>query len=143
MKRPARIDAAMLAPCGVNCAVCYRHVAPRKRGAACLGCLAEDEGKPERCRKCAIKACARDKGVTRCHECADFPCRRVRDLEKSYRRRYRVSIIANSLAAGGKGVEAFMRDELEKWTCRRCGGLVSQHDGTCSECGGAHRVELA
>ncbi len=141
MKRPQKFDAAMLAPCGVNCAVCYRHISPRKHGVACGGCLAGDDGKPERCRMCAIKACARGKGLLRCHDCGDFPCRRIRNFDKSYRKRYRVSVVANGVAAGEEGIEAFMSKELEKWTCRHCGGLVSQHDGTCSECGGAHCVE--
>ena len=58
MKMPERIEAVMLAPYGVNCALCYRHVTERKRGKPCGGCLAGDEGKTEYCRNCQIKFCA-------------------------------------------------------------------------------------
>lgn len=32
------------------------------------------------------------------------------------------------------GLEAFMEQQKEKYTCSKCGGIISIHDRECSEC---------
>ena len=140
MKMPERPDPDLFAPCGVNCLVCYAHVRSKK---PCPGCLCGDEGKTARCKRCAIKDCASSRGFVRCFECSGFPCASVKRLDKSYRLRYGTSLVENSRLAASIGLEAFMEFERGKWTCRRtsntggvcCGGAVTVHGGTCSECG--------
>ena len=67
MKMPKEnIDTTMFAPCGMNCLVCYKHCYHKK---PCAGCLNSDKGKPEYCRKCKIKDCIKDKGLSYCFEC--------------------------------------------------------------------------
>lgn len=131
MKMPDNIESAMLAPCGMNCLICYKHCNSKK---ACSGCLENDKGKPEHCRKCAIKDCVAEHGITRCYECYGFPCARIRAMEKSYLARYGISLIENGTAASREGVAAFMKDQLAVWTCPDCGGVISLHDALCSEC---------
>ena len=132
---PEKTEDIMLAPCGMNCAVCYRHVGMRKCVEPCEGCLKGDAGKAESCRRCNIKNCAQSKGYTHCFECGDFPCRLIKNLEKSYVKRYDVSLIRNSRMAKEAGVAAFLEQDRRKWTCAKCGGAFSLHDGVCSECG--------
>lgn len=135
MKMPTHIEDIMLAPCGMNCTVCYKHVSIRKYGKPCEGCLKGDLGKPEHCRKCNTKSCAQEKGYVHCFECADFPCKLIKNLDKSYVKRYNTSLVGNSRAAKEKGVSAFLENDRQKWTCTKCGGAFSLHDGVCSECG--------
>ncbi len=135
MKMPKIIENAMFAPCGMNCAVCYKHVGIRKYAKNCEGCLKSDIGKPEHCRKCKIKICAEAKKHTHCFECIDFPCKLINSLEKSYIKRYNISLIENSKLAKSKGIAKFMEQDRKKWTCPECGGAFSLHDGICSECG--------
>ncbi len=135
MKMPERIEDIMLAPCGMNCAVCYKHVGVRKYAKPCEGCLKGDLGKPEHCRTCNIKNCAQQKGYVHCFECADFPCKLIKNLERSYIKRYGVSLIENSRSAKEDGISAFMEADRRKWTCSQCGGAFSLHDKVCSECG--------
>ena len=139
MKMPDKIEDIMLAPCGMNCAVCYRHVGTGKRGKSCEGCLKGDEGKTEGCRSCNIKSCAQEKGHTHCFECAEFPCKPIKNLEKSYNKRYGTSLIENSRTAAEKVIAAFLALDRRKWICPKCGGAFSLHDGVCSECGNAGR----
>ena len=139
MKMPAKIEDSMLAPCGMNCAVCYRHVGVFKRTKPCEGCLKGDLGKPEHCRSCNIKTCAQEKGYVRCLECADFPCKLIKNLEKSYNKRYNASLVENSRTAQKEGMAAFLEQDRVKWTCAKCGGAFSLHDGACSECGNTER----
>ena len=46
MKMPDKIEDIMLAPCGMNCTVCYKHIGIRKRVEPCVGCLKDDLSKP-------------------------------------------------------------------------------------------------
>ncbi len=131
MKMPETIDPAMLAPCGMNCMVCYKHCYHKT---PCPGCLAGDAGKPEHCRKCHIKDCVRDRGLSYCFQCPEFPCKSIRSLEKSYTARNGVSLVQSSLTAKERGIAALMALQRETYTCPECGGVISLHDAECSQC---------
>ena len=132
MKMPHSLDGALFAPCGMNCLVCYKHCRPQK---PCAGCLRGDAGKPEHCRKCALKDCVRERGLTYCFQCPEYPCRRLKYLEKSYRSRYGASLMENSAAVKERGLEGFMACQRQRYLCPECGGVISLHDGACSQCG--------
>ena len=131
MKMPPMIDATFFAPCGMNCLVCYKHCYVKR---PCAGCLPGAEGKPEHCRKCKIKDCVQEKGLTYCYECDTFPCKQIKNLEKSYNQRYGASLMENSLFVKAHGLAAFMEQQLKRYTCPSCGGVISLHDRECSEC---------
>lgn len=133
MKMPLEaIAPGMFAPCGMNCMVCYKHCDSKK---PCAGCLNSDAGKPEHCRKCAIKDCVKEKGYTYCYECGEYPCKRLKNLEKSYQTRYHASLLENSKAVKELGLAAFMERQKKRYTCHVCGGVISLHDAVCTECG--------
>lgn len=125
------IDNIMFAPCGMNCKVCYKHCYSKK---PCAGCLKSDMGKPEHCRKCKIKDCVKSKGLKYCFECSDYPCKLMKSLEKSYNKRYQSSLLENSKIVQNQGLESFMAVQKSKYTCAKCGGIISIHDRECSEC---------
>ncbi|MDA3731369.1 DUF3795 domain-containing protein [Niameybacter massiliensis] len=132
MKMPSEpIETIMFAPCGMNCKVCYKHCYMKK---PCDGCLKSDEGKPEHCRKCKIKDCVKLKGVSYCYECSEYPCKLIKNLEKSYNTRYGASLVENSQFVKANGLTAFMEQQKERYTCPNCGGIISIHDAECSEC---------
>jgi hypothetical protein len=132
MKMPDAIPVTLIAPCGMNCAVCYVYLRKKK---PCLGCRGHDEAKPDHCRQCKIKDCAQSRGADFCFNCPTFPCAVIKRLDKSYRQRYQVSLIENTLRLETIGARQFMIEEREKWTCMACGGAISLHDRVCSECG--------
>lgn len=131
MKMPSEIPEFLFAPCGINCMVCYVHLKDKK---PCSGCLGDEQHKPDRCKVCSIKNCAREKGITYCFECLDFPCKRINNLEKSYIKRYNTSLIENSKIVKEVGIKAFQKRELKKWNCSTCSGVISLHDKVCSNC---------
>lgn len=132
MKMPLEpIENSMFAPCGMNCLVCYKHCHHKK---PCAGCLKNSAGKPEHCRQCQIKDCCQEKGLTYCYQCSQFPCPKIKRLEKSYQQRYGVSLLANSQQVKEKGLTAFMAAQKASYTCPVCGGVISLHDAECSEC---------
>ncbi|MEG2041893.1 MAG: hypothetical protein RR068_12390, partial [Hafnia sp.] len=61
-------------------------------------------------------------------------CKLIKSLEKSYNQRYGTSLMENSLFVKEHGLTAFMKQQLERYTCPSCGGVVSLHDAECSEC---------
>jgi hypothetical protein len=133
MKMPEVIDSALLAPCGVNCLACYAFLRKKR---PCHGCLHDDAGKPYHCTVCAIKTCAASRGLVRCLECDVFPCARIKRLDKRYKEKYGVDLVANGRAVACSGLEVLLAGEKQRWTCPDCDGILSQHDRTCSECGG-------
>lgn len=134
MKIPNKIDKNMIAICGMNCTVCYKHLLTKKYAKKCNGCKYGDETLPEHCRKCKIKDCAKNKNLEYCFECEEYPCKWIKNLDKSYKQRYKTSLIENGLFIKDNGMKQFLENEKEKWTCSNCEGVISLHDRLCSEC---------
>ena len=131
MKMPDRVPQFLLAPCGVNCLVCYKYL--QSKG-TCPGCLSAQPDRPKHCKNCMIKKCSIDKGFTHCFECPLFPCSRIKRLEKIYTTKYDTSLIGNSIHAKNKGIEQLMIRERARWRCNNCQGILCLHDKKCSEC---------
>lgn len=134
MHMPESIEAEFLAPCGVNCFVCYKHHAKRK---PCSGCITGSGDRAAHCQTCAIRECCNKRGIKRCSGCPEFPCAENKRMERNYKK-YGISLIDNLERARTEIPAAFMAQERVKWLCGSCGGVVTQHGRTCSECGAAH-----
>jgi hypothetical protein len=133
------MEEILIAPCGMNCAICSSYLAMKydlkSQGIMkgyCAGCR-------PRGKNCAFmkKACAKlGEGLVRfCFECAEYPCRRLKHLDKRYRTYYRMSMIENLENIKEHGMKAFLKKEAAKWRCPECGGVISCHNGICFSCG--------
>jgi hypothetical protein len=127
-------EADLIAPCGMNCAICMGYLREKNR---CPGCHGSDSALPGYCSKCVIRNCdqirANQSGF--CYECPRYPCRRLRELDKRYRTRYAMSMLENLDYIRMHGVTAFVEIENRRWRCDRCGGVVCVHRGYCFQCG--------
>ena len=75
------------------------------------------------------------KGSVRfCFECENFPCKRLKSLDKRYRTKYHMSMIENLNMINELGMEAFLHKEQEKWVCAECNGPICCHNGLCLNC---------
>jgi hypothetical protein len=132
------IDPALIAPCGMNCALCSGYLALKNdiknKGIKLINC----PGCRPRNKKCAFLKghCSKlSKGeVTFCFECTSFPCDRLRTIDNRYRSRYRMSMIENLSFIKENGMEKFLEDQEETWKCQNCGELISCHNGLCFNC---------
>jgi hypothetical protein len=131
MKMSVEIPGILLAPCGMNCALCYAYLRKKK---SCHGCRAGEDSQPGHCRKCSRRECATGQGIDFCFECSSFPCDSIKRLDKSYRQRYQASLVENGIRIQSVGIPQFLWEERKKWTCPQCGGTICIHDRTCSEC---------
>jgi hypothetical protein len=132
------IKEELIAPCGMNCGVCIAYLAMKNdlnkkgfRKTYCAGCL-------PRGKNCIFMGSHCDlvgNGLVRfCYECQDFPCRRLKALDKRYRTKYHLSMIENLEFIKDKGIEKFLEKEQEKWQCTNCGGVICCHNGLCLNC---------
>ncbi len=128
----------LIAPCGMNCGLCvsYQFMISdlNKRGfkrTYCAGCR-------PRGKNCVFMKASCDllgKGLVRfCFECNDYPCMRLKTLDKRYRTKYRMSMIENLNNIKDQGMEKFLEKEAEKWRCPKCGGVICCHNGLCLNC---------
>jgi hypothetical protein len=133
------MEEILIAPCGMNCAVCASYLAREKdlrsRGIMKIYCA----GCQPRGKNCAFmkKSCELlGNGLVKyCYECREFPCRRLKHLDKRYRTNYHMSMIENLEYIRDNGIEGFLWRETEKWRCPECGGVICCHNGICFSCG--------
>lgn len=128
------IQAGMIAPCGMDCALCIGHLRERNR---CPGCGDRcDARKSPHCVHCAIKTCA-GPGRPRkfCFACSRFPCRRLRQLDLRYRTKYGMSMLENLESIRAFGIRKFVAREKVRWACPACGRTLCVHRRECLHCG--------
>lgn len=128
----------LIAPCGMNCALCSGYLAlkhdVRAKGIRMIQCV----GCRPRNKKCAFlkKQCSKlSKGeVTFCYECKSFPCNRLRTIDERYRSRYRMSMIGNLQFIREHGIQKFLEEQEKSWKCKSCGEMICCHNGLCFNC---------
>jgi transposase len=129
----------LIAPCGMNCALCSGYLAlqydVKSKGIRmpyCKGCRPRD-------KNCAFLKKKRglllNKSVMFCFECPDFPCERLKRLDKRYQKLFRMSMIENLQELKEKGMETFLENQERKYKCPKCGDIICVHDGKCYSCG--------
>lgn len=98
------MERTLIAPCGMNCNICYAHVRDKDR---CTGCRENAASIFKYCAKCIIRNCEYfESGEERfCFSCPNYPCTRLKQLDKRYRNKYHMSMIEN--------LEALIQTEKE------------------------------
>ncbi|MFH2039893.1 MAG: DUF3795 domain-containing protein [Chloroflexota bacterium] len=124
----------LVAPCGINCRLCYAFIREKNH---CPGCRGDDFLKMKSCLACKIKNCEKfkERNYQYCFECDDFPCSRLKHLDKRYRTKYGTSVIENLDSIKNNGVNEFVISDQAKWTCPECGGMLCMHKPECFSCG--------
>lgn len=132
-------EVTLIAPCGMNCGICAAYLRAKNK---CPGCRWADGSKPVTRVRCKIKTCEmfRNGRTNNCFECKKFPCDNLRHVDKRYRNRYGMSMIANLQDIGEFGIREFLRNEKPRWTCVPCGGTICVHKGYCIDCGKIRHV---
>ncbi len=132
------MEEILIAPCGMNCALCSGYLAKKndlkKKGfgkSYCAGCLPRGKNCAFMKRSCSLLG----NGLVRfCYECKDFPCRRLKALDKRYRTFFHMSMIENLENIKENGMADFLEKERVKWGCPRCGATICCHNGICYNC---------
>ena len=131
------ISEKLIAPCGMNCAVCSRYLSyvNNMKRSRCIGCRPGNRICTYLFEKC--------KGVNNgiptgnavfCFECGRYPCEQIIRMEKRYKKNYRMSVKDNLDCIKRKGMHKFVDEQYGKHQCLKCGGLISIHNGKCFKC---------
>ncbi len=131
------MEERLIAPCGMNCGICVSYQAMKnelkKKGfhkQYCSGCRSCSQN-------CSLKrGCAklREGQVRFCFECEEYPCKKLKALDKRYRTKYHMSMLENLEFIKKHGMDKFLEREEEKWRCPECGGVICCHNGLCLNC---------
>jgi len=128
------MKAKLVAPCGMNCALCLGFQREKNR---CPGCKEDDPAKPKYCVTCQIKNCSETaaSGSKFCFRCPRYPCQRLKRLDKRYRTRYGMSMIENLNFIRENGIRKFLDLEKKRRKCPCCGNYICVHREKCLYCG--------
>jgi hypothetical protein len=124
----------LIAPCGMNCGTCIGHLREKR---PCGGCFKKDnKNKPKVCRSCKIVNCEllAETGSEFCYNCSKYPCARLKQLDDRYHRNYGMSMIENLGFIQQYGLQRFLQQEEERWTCKTCGSGLCVHRDFCLNC---------
>ena len=130
-----------IAPCGINCGTCRAYLRERNK---CSGCMSSSGKSPAYCTRCGIKNCESLSKTTSefCYGCEDFPCLKLRKIDKRYRTRYETGLINNLESIRKTGIENYLKVEGQRWTCPNCGSALCVHLSNCTVCGGKYSDPL-
>jgi len=141
------IDTALAGACGLYCGACpvYRMYKDQdterleRAAREVFHCRPEDI-RCEGCRgpldrrwspDCRFVACAQERGVAFCHECADFPCDELSAFSAE-----RNDIPLSGLRRLAEvGLEVWLAEQDARWRCPACGKPVDIYSETCRACG--------
>ncbi len=122
---------ALAGICGLFCGTCPLFPVE------CEGCLSGRVAAG--CADCrhGFRTCAKEKGVTRCHECSDFPCRRIEDFIPIHVENgivHHENVIKDLLLMKEIGVQNWVDRQVEEHTCAECGEMICWHEARIHQC---------
>jgi hypothetical protein len=123
-----------LAPCGINCGTCRAYLRTRNK---CSGCMSVEGSNISHCLNCSIRNCEfLSSTISKfCYECDNFPCLKIKHIDKRYYTKYKTGLIQNLRIINKTGVEAYLVNENKRWMCSSCGSALCVHQDCCLKCG--------
>jgi len=97
----------------------------------CEGCLSSVLGFP--CHSCGFRDCSQKKGLTNCSQCSDAPCQWLVDFSNDGVPHH--SEVLDSIKRQKEiGIDAWLKEQEERWRCTGCGNPLAWYDAKCPEC---------
>ena len=130
------ISEELIAPCGMNCAICSRYLSyvNNLKRSQCIGCRPRNETCEYLLGKCTGTNHTSTGNAPFCFECSQYPCKQIDRMDDRYRNNYEMSVKQNLEYINKMGIEAFIEEQYQKHRCSKCGGLISIHNRKCFKC---------
>jgi hypothetical protein len=144
MKRPDPSLEELIAPCGLNCAMCSRFLSyvNNLERSQCPGCRQENKKCLYLFAKCSgINSSLKGNSTAKfCFECDLYPCKQINRLDDRYRKNFEMSVKDNLARINKIGVKQFTKEQCGRYRCSKCGSLVSVHNRKCFKCDTVRRL---
>lgn len=136
MKKINPISEELIAPCGMNCAICSKYLAyvNNLKRSQCIGCRPRNEGCAYLFDKCTGINQNSIGNAVFCFECSQYPCKQIDRMDVRYKKEYNMSVKDNLNTIEGKGIIDFIEEQYIKYRCSKCCGLISIHNRKCFKC---------
>ncbi len=141
-------DKKLAAVCGLFCPACHMYIATQEDPEK-LAMLSQryrkslDELRCNGCRSdkrcffcktvCTMAKCAAGKGVEFCGDCADYPCKDLKEFQSLMP--HRIELWQNHARRKEVGLEAWYVEMVDHYSCPNCRTINSAYDLTCRKCG--------
>jgi hypothetical protein len=137
-------DSVLIAPCGMNCAICSRYLSyiySLKRS-QCIGCRPGNQKCSYLFAKCSgiNSTIEGNSNANFCFECVQYPCKQINRMDARYKTNYQMSVKSNLERIKKIGVKRFMEEQCERYRCSTCDGLISIHNRKCFKCDSITRL---
>ena len=142
MKKLNQISKELIAPCGMNCAICSKYLAyvNNIKRSQCIGCRPRNEGCTYLFEKCTGINNGLNGNTVFCFECSQYPCKQINRMDARYRKEYKISMKDNLDTIMRMGIDKFIEGQYKKHSCSKCGGLISIHNRKCFKCDDVTRL---
>ena len=136
MKKLNPISEELIAPCGMNCAICSRYLAylNKLNRSQCVGCRPGKKQCTYLFEKCTGINHSAKGDVSFCFECDQYPCKQINRVDARYRKNYSMSMKENLACIQKKGMGKYLKEQYSKYRCSKCGELLSIHNRKCFKC---------
>jgi hypothetical protein len=136
MEESNPISEELVAPCGMNCAICSRYLSfvNNLKRSECVGCRPRNEPCEYLFKKCTGINHTSEDNVAFCYECDQYPCKQINRMDDRYRENYGMSVKDNLGHINQMGIEDFIEEQYRIHRCPKCNGLVSIHNRKCFVC---------
>ncbi len=125
---------ALVGACGLYCGACpYAALSESGRADACAGCHGPAADMHPGCAECEIRACAEEKGLLHCGQCAAYPCEKIEAFHADGMPHHAGAAV-NIARLNAAGPAAWLEEQAARWTCV-CGTSFSWDQGLCYSCG--------
>ncbi len=99
----------------------------------CEGCLSSDVV-ASHCRLCAFRACAFEKGLLHCSDCADSPCQELVDFSNDGFPHHG-EVLANMQRQREIDIDSWIAEQEKVWRCPQCLSAIDWYASECPGCG--------
>jgi hypothetical protein len=132
------IDEELVAPCGMNCALCSNYLAylNNLNKSQCAGCRPTNKKCSYLFDKCPGKNHDLEGNAKArfCFDCEQYPCKEIDRMDRRYRKSYGISVKENLVYIKENGLSELVARQYAEHRCAQCGGLVSVHNKKCFKC---------
>jgi hypothetical protein len=135
-KKPPPRRHTLLAPGGRHCAICSRYLAYSNNlnKSHCVGCRPRNKRCTYLFKNCTGPKTISNGKASYCFQCPEYPCKQINRMDKRYKVNYAMSVKDNLEFIKSKGIRLFLKDQIKKYTCPKCSGLISIHNKKCFKC---------